>query len=195
MRTQPPRTGRTPAFSLAETIVAAALVSILAAAAINLASSAAYTRRLTADRARGVELARALMAEIDSQAYLDPSASIEAAYTLGPDAAETGTSDRSAFDDIDDYHNWNDTSPRAKDGSALSGFTGWARTVSVAWVDPSNLLATVVTERRAKRITVTVTHNGVTVSSLVTVRTYARDTAEAIPFGTGTVAASSITAP
>ena len=60
----------------------------------------------------------------------------------------------------------------------IPDLAGWDRQVSVAWVNAGDLLSTSGSETKVKRITVTVTYNGVQAASLTAVRTLARDNME-----------------
>lgn len=59
-------------------------------------------------------------------------AHIPAPSALGPDAGET---DKSLFDDIDDFNGWNEVGALDPLGGALPDFKSYARTVTVAYVD------------------------------------------------------------
>ena len=89
------------------------------------------------------------MAEIMQLPYEDPDGiplfGSEEILTLG---------NRSAFDDVDDYHGWSEAPPTAKDGALLAGDEGWERSVSVGYVNPDDLNSTSLTDTGVKRITV-----------------------------------------
>ncbi len=72
---------------------------------------------------------------------------------------------------MDDYNGWSESPPQFADGTAMPNLANWSRSVQVAFVNPTNLSQTSTTETGAKRITVTVTHNGVVVATRVAVRT------------------------
>jgi len=106
------------------------------------------------------------VAEITSAAYAEPVDT----PAFGPEGAEDdGT--RSAFDDVDDYHNWDASPPKRRDGTAIPDRTDWRRTVQIQHVNPSNLQQMVGTDMGVKRITVIVMHGGKTVARLVGIRT------------------------
>jgi MSHA pilin protein MshD len=56
--------------------------------------------------------------------------------TLGIDAGETATN-KTTFDDIDDFHGWTEAPPSDPLGSALSDFSTYSRKVTVEYVDSS----------------------------------------------------------
>src|SRR5205807_1031154 len=63
--------------------------------------------------------------------------------------------------------------PQDCNGNAISGFTGWTRSVAVAWADPANPAATLGSDSGLKRITVTVTSPTGRVTTLVALRSNA----------------------
>jgi hypothetical protein len=73
--------------------------------------------------------------------------------TLGPDAGEM----RGTYDDVDDYDGLSQTPPQLRDGTALTEFTGWTRSVSVTFVNPDAPdVAASPADSQLKRIIVTV---------------------------------------
>jgi len=56
--------------------------------------------------------------------------------TLGADAGETST-DKTTFDDIDDFDGWSESPPQDPVGRPVSSITGFERTVTVEYVDSS----------------------------------------------------------
>ena len=129
-----------PAFTLVESIIAAAIVAVMLVASINLLGAAAGTRAAGNDRRTGLMLAHQLMAEIQQQPYKDESI---AALLFGPELGETGTTP-AGFDDVDDYNKFDEKPPRLKDGTALAGYSAWRRTVTVTWVDPVTMATSLV---------------------------------------------------
>lgn len=77
--------------------------------------------------------------------------------TIGTDTGE-GSSSRTDFDDVDDYHGWSASPPQDRGGSDLVDYAGWTRSVTVEYVNPvqPGSLGT-ASDGGAKRITVTVT--------------------------------------
>jgi prepilin-type N-terminal cleavage/methylation domain-containing protein len=154
------------AFSLAEVVVATMIVGVLLVAAMKTVGATVRGRVAMADRHRGFLLAEELMAEILQNTYAEP----EETPAFGPEASETGGT-RSAFDDVDDYHNWEASPPQDKDGTQRSDLAGWRRSTTVEYVNPDKLDQVIATDGGAKRITVTVFRNGEAVAALATVRT------------------------
>jgi hypothetical protein len=142
---------------------------MLVAALTALGAAAKHSQRIS-DRARGVLLAQDLMSEILAQAYEDPTLGT-GSFGLGAD--ETGDGSRELWDDVDDYNGWSAGPPEDKHGAVLPDLDGWERSATVAWVSPSDLTSTLNENQGLKRITVSITHNGVEVASLSAIRSWA----------------------
>ena len=128
-------------FSLVEALVAAGIVGLMLVASMNLLTGAVRARAADNDHRTALMLAQQLMAEIQQQSYKDPTA---LGLVFGPEPGEwtpppAGPGDRSAFDDVDDYNGFVEQPPRLKDGTLLSGYGTWKRTVTVKWVQPAGL--------------------------------------------------------
>ncbi|MFH0982678.1 MAG: LamG domain-containing protein [Planctomycetota bacterium] len=181
-----------PALTLVETVVSIVLVGVMLVAALNTVGASKLGQRKLYDSRQGHELAQALMAEILEQPYADEW-QIEnlksqilvdgttVSYTLGPESAEGGGT-RSTFDDVDDYDGWNETPPRAQDGTVMTELTGWRRSVTVAFVKQDDAGTTRTQDEGAKRITVTVSHDDVPVATLVALCTLGPPPTEACCF-------------
>ena len=144
------------------------VVGVMFVAALNTVGSTRVGEYKITERNRGLLLAQDLMAEILQQAYEDPNDPV----VFGTESGE-GSSNRTDFDDVDDYHGWSKSVPQRKDGNAIPALDGWGRSVAVIWVNPANLSQTVGSDQGAKRMTVTVTHNGLPVASMFAFRTSA----------------------
>jgi hypothetical protein len=142
-------------------------------ASLNAVGASFTAQRGIGDRARGQLLANDLMAEILAQAYEDPNETV----TFGLEALELVGTNRSAYDDVDDYRNLTDSPPKLKDGTAMQGFTGWTRTSVVVRIDPNNLNTLALGESGAKKMTITVKHGTVVVATLVGIKTGASSAA------------------
>ncbi len=158
------------AFSLAEAIVAIAIVGIMLVAALNTVGAARLGEQKTGDRGKGMLLAQQLMAEILQQRYEEPVD----IPVFGPESGEAAGS-RANFDDVDDYEGWAASPPQYRDGTVIPDLVGWTRSVHVDWVDPADLAQVVGSDARIKRITVRVTRGDVPAASIAAVRTGAAD--------------------
>jgi len=146
------RPGSDRGMTLVEAVVSMLIVSIMLVAALTAVGSAARNKLAQASLRRGPALARDLMSEILPTHYVEPSAPPQ----FGPESGETGGGTREAFDDVDDYNGWSETTIQTKDGSALADLAGWSRSVAVTYVTPADLDTAVPTDAGLKRITVTV---------------------------------------
>jgi len=154
-------------FLLIESVISTLVIGVMLVAALSAVGIVRKGEAQNVERRRGLLLAQMLMSEILQQAYVDPSA--------GPGgfgiAADEVTGNRSRFDDVDDYYNWDATPPQNKDGSAIPWATGYEQIASVNWVDPNNLASTSGSETYVKRIVVATKYQGRTVATLTAYRT------------------------
>lgn len=138
-------------FTLVEAVFSLVLVAGMMTAAMTTVGAAEKSRTLQQEMNRALSLARRLRSEIVQQKYQNPTG---VTTVLGPETGET----RATFNDVDDYAGYTDSPPTDTTGAAISGYTGWSRSVEVKWVDPVTLTAPVVqAETGVKRIVVTVT--------------------------------------
>lgn len=158
------RTGRRSALTMAEALVSMAIVAGVLAAALHTVGAARMGERTLTEQAQGMLLARQLMSETLEQAY-------EADY--GGGGYPNGSSGRANFTSIDDYNGWQASPPVARDGTELTGWEDWGRTVTVASVLPQTPDQATLGETGVKRITVEVYRDNAKVASLVTLRTKA----------------------
>lgn len=138
--------------TLVEVAVSTVIVGVMLVAALETLGAVLRSQRLNAARLTGPGLAHEIMGEILSLPYEDPE---NPGGSIGTDSGES-SSDRTAFDDVDDYDNWSENGPEGKDGAGYSDYTGWERDVQVDWVN-STTLAVAGSDTGLKRITVTVT--------------------------------------
>lgn len=165
------RTGRSlglAAFTLVEAMLASLIVAVLLVAVLQTVGATGLARYKAGERATARFLADALVADITSLAYRDPGSS----PVFGLEAGETAAS-KVNYNDVDDYNGWSESPPLDRCGNVLPGLDGWRRSVAVAWVNANDVTQTSATETGAKRITVTVAHNGVAVATRVAIRTNA----------------------
>lgn len=154
------------AFSLIEVLVATAIMGVLLVAAMQTVGNSVRAERYNADRCHGLWLAEQLMAEILTAKYVEP----DETPTFGPEALETGGT-RIAFDDVDDYDDWNASPPEDPDGTEIPDRTGWQRSVTVDYANVNDLSIVVGSGQGVKRITVVVQRNGQTEAQVTGYRT------------------------
>ena len=137
--------------SLVEVLVASMLLTTLAMGAMTTLAAVNISRNAMNDRTRARELALVLLSEVLQTNYRDPQ---EPDNGIGRDSKESVK--RGEFDDVDDYHLWNESPPTDRGGAAIEGFGSWKQQVWVQWLDPVTLQAA-GSETGLKQITVRVT--------------------------------------
>lgn len=113
-------------FTLMETVMSTFLVSIVLVGSLKMVGGSLQARNIQAQHRGGASLARDLMAEIVHARYEEP----DDPPVFGRESSESG-GDRADWDDIDDYDGWSSSPPESKDGTELTGYTGWTREVEV----------------------------------------------------------------
>lgn len=116
--------------SLAEVVVASVLVGTVVVGALNMLGAAVQTKRARADLMVGAWLADQLLAEIKAQEYLEPDD--PGLGLIGRNGGES-SSDRSNWDDVDDYAFYNVSPPQTKDNTVLNEYSDWTRIVDIWW--------------------------------------------------------------
>jgi len=152
-------------FTIAEVCVSVLIVGMMLAAAAQTLGQSSTLQFHISERTRAKQLARALLAEILQQTYVETVGT----PTFGPEAGET----RATYDDVDDYNGLSETSPISKAGASLNvPFSStWKRTVNVVWANPSTLaVASPQVDTGVKLITVNVYHKNVLITSLSAVK-------------------------
>lgn len=158
------------AITMAEAVLSTLIVGIMLVAALNTVGAARRAEYILGDHTLGAQLAEDLMSEILQQAYEDPAL---AAGSFGIESGETGTGSREDFDDVDDYDDWTASPPERRDGAAIPGLEGWARSVTVQWVRSNDFKTPSGSDNGVKRIVVKVSHNDAGAASLTAFRTRA----------------------
>jgi hypothetical protein len=164
-----PRRGLT----MVEAAACTVLVALLLTAALHTAAAAKVTHTRAAEMVQGQTLAQGLLSEVMQKAFFDPS--VTDAANPGPMGVEAGEDParKTTFNDVDDYRDWAEAPPQDPQGNVLAGREGWRREVAVQWLDPADLATVRGTATEAKRVSVTVTHNGRPIAVMSAVRTNA----------------------
>lgn len=136
------------ALTLVEVMFSIVVMSTMLLAALGSVGAVAKSRVRQKETVQGLALARQLMSEIVQTRYKDLVNPV-----FGVETAET----RATYDDVDDYHGLTEASAQYSNGTAIVGGTGWARSVSVQWVNAANPATTSGSDAGLKKITVTVT--------------------------------------
>ncbi len=76
-------------------------------------------------------LGRQIAEEVSAQHFVDPDTP-----GFGLETGEIAT-DRTTFDDVDDYHGFAATPPTHRDGSVIDGYLGWTFSISVSPCHPT----------------------------------------------------------
>lgn len=160
-------------FTIAEGAIGVLLVAGLLVSALSTAGVQVRARAEAADRIRAEGLAHDLMAEVLQMPYSDPDDLLE---LFGRGVLELLGS-RPTYDDVDDYHGHSESPPKTRSGSPIAGYTGWARSVTIERIDVNGEAAG--TETGLKRVTISVSRRGITLATLVAVRTAAWDAGHA----------------
>jgi type II secretory pathway pseudopilin PulG len=148
-----PNGGAQRGMTLIEATFSVLLVGVMMVAVLSMFGGVAKSRQSLTIQQFGPALARHLMSEVLQAQYQSPTFPAN----WGPESDEiTGT--RAAFNDVDDYNGWTETTPKDKNGNLLPNATGWTRTVQVVYIDPANTGGSgISTDMGLKKITVTVT--------------------------------------
>ncbi len=160
-----PRRKQAAGITLVETVLSLLILGGAFVAALNTIASARGAQAIVTQRQLGLALAEGLMAEVLSMPAYQEDASI------GPELDERATSDRSLFDDVDDFDGWSSSPPVDFAGETIAGAEGYSRAVEVVYVELWNPTATTIIDEGVVRITVTVKWGDKTVAELVAYRT------------------------
>lgn len=166
-----------PAFTLVETAIALVLVGGLIVVSLNTVGQSTKAQANIGDRGRAQLLAADLLNEIMELPYQDPTEPI----VFGIEPLE-GTTNRTGWDDVDDYRNYSTSPPKYRDGSAITDMSGWTEQVNITRVlaaSPS-VNQPAITDTGVKRITVTIKKGTATLAVVASLK--ARTTA---PSGVG----------
>lgn len=158
------RRHRRAGFSLIEVTFATLLIGIMLLASLRTVGGVLSQRGRTETEVRALLLGQQLLTEILSRDYSDPTST----PVFGRESSEAAQ--RLDFDDVDDYHQWNESPPTDLNGTALTGATGWQRRVTVQFVNAAAPETIVASDSGAKRITVDVYENSTLRSSLKAVK-------------------------
>jgi len=148
-------------FTLVEASISIIIVAVMLGAAVQTLGVSARLRLIQKQQFQGQALAKQLMDEIMQLRYIDPTSP-----GFGPETGET----RANYNDVDDYNGYLESPPTLKDGTAITGYTGWKRSVTVTWADANNPANTATTDSGLKRILITVTSPTGRVTKLTALR-------------------------
>ncbi|QDS98342.1 type II secretion system protein [Adhaeretor mobilis] len=141
------------AFTMVETVICSLLVGVVITGALASLGASVRTQVEMTSLIDGPLLVDQLLAEIMALPYNDPENN---GNSLGTNAGENET-DRTTFDDVDDYDGWSASPAQNHDGTAMVTYSGWSRSVDVAWAARTNGGVWGFYDTGLKRIRVTVT--------------------------------------
>ncbi len=152
-------------FTIVEVTISLVIVSVVLVAALSTVGASQAMRFRSDRRSRGMLLAQDLMNEILQLPYEDPDQTPMQGLEPGD-----GSTDRTDFDDIDDYGGWVGSPLVHVDGTAVLNAAGFQREVSVVWLNGTDLSLTSVSETGMKRIRVKITAGGQEIVTLEAMR-------------------------
>jgi len=137
--------------SLVETLAAIMILQVAVLGVIYTVTAGHEHTQEVSNTLTASRLADDLMEEIMARAYADP----EGGLGLG---ADTGESSRALFDDVDDYHNFSETSGNLADSAGTDYPDDWQTfTRSVQVVAASEFVADINATITGKTVTVSIT--------------------------------------
>lgn len=120
-------------FSLVEAVAATLIVAVVMTASLRGLAEAVRHRAMLRDRERALRFAADLIAEALSLSYQDPDPN--ASTAIGIDPGESA-SNRTTFDDVDDFHGFAESPLKSRSGAVVPNTAGWSRSAFVFWTDP-----------------------------------------------------------
>tara|TARA_R110002111_G_scaffold103594_2_gene160505 strand:- start:1964 stop:2509 length:546 start_codon:yes stop_codon:yes gene_type:complete len=148
--------------SMAETIISTILVGFVLVSTLQIVGPMVRSTSVHADRLVAASLAHELAEEIGTKWYTEPD--LDSLDARGVDDGERAAQ-RTDFDDVDDYHTWTASPPKISSGQSNIFLGGWARSVDVIFVELSDVKTESKTDTGLKRVTVTVSKNGVVLAT------------------------------
>lgn len=159
--------------SMAETIVATLIIGFVLVASLQIVGPMVRSSSVHADRLVAARLAAEITQEIGTKLFTDPQDNTP--DVLGADSGERAAN-RLDFDDVDDFANWSSSPPTLSTNQSNTFLTGWTRSVKVVHVQLVDAKTVSATNTGLKRITVTVSKNGITLAETVSLRAQITDT-------------------
>ena len=140
--------------TLVEVSISTLIVGLLMVASLQSVANIGRTWTVTNQLVDGQGLAQELIREILAQSYSDPADPNATTWGL-----DTGETTRATFDDLDDYSGWTESPVKNAAGTALTGYTGWSRSVTVQKLATTGYaaLANGAADQGLRAVTVTVT--------------------------------------
>ena len=112
--------------TLLEVIISLILVSSIILVSMTASANLMRNKSVSMEAIRGHDLAFQILDEVTATAFEDADDD----QIFGRETNETATN-RTDFDDVDDYHNYSTSLPTHRDGTAIAGLTGWSFSIAV----------------------------------------------------------------
>ncbi|TWU49397.1 type IV pilus modification PilV family protein [Rubripirellula reticaptiva] len=124
--------------TLIEVLVSTILISGVLLTSLAASANLWRSRIQSHSTAMAAELSESILGEITSRRFED---SVDPIW--GHEADENGAG-RSAFDDIDDYHEYTASPPVHRDGTTMTDYAGWSVSITVepAWAIDTGITST-----------------------------------------------------
>lgn len=154
---------------MAETIVSTLLVGMVLVGTIQVVGPTVRSGSVMADKLVASNLARELNEEISTKYFTSPL--LDDVDSMGAAVGEN----RSTYDDIDDYHGVSNSPPQNSAGTPMAHLSGWSRVVKVVHVDLDDPSVESGSYTGLKRVTVTVSKDGVQLAQVVSLHSHSAD--------------------
>lgn len=118
--------------TLLEVIVSLILVSTIVLASITASANLMRNKSQSMESVDGQELAFQVLDEVTSQEFQD----LDSDRVFGRETSETA-SNRTDFDDVDDYNGYTSSPATHRDGTTIAGYENWSFSVRVSPANPS----------------------------------------------------------
>ena len=143
--------------TLLEVVISLILVSTIVLVSITASANLLRNKAVSMHAIEGGDLAFQILDEVTAVQFQEAGNE----RVFGRETDETATN-RSDFDDVDDYHGYTASPPTHRDGTAIKGFDGWSFSVSVSPAQPiaSGIAASSDDAAPLRLVTVTCTSPG-----------------------------------
>ena len=148
------------AFTMIEASVSVAIVGILLVVALNTVGASTANQFRSAQNATADQLAQGLLDDILQLPFEEPKST----PLFGRESGESAFS-KTNYDDVDDFIGWSESPPQDRASTPMAELTGWTRSVIVEWVLTAAPTTISLSDTGLKRITVTVSRNGIPLST------------------------------
>ena len=135
-----------------EVAVSTLLVATVLLASISASANLRHNHHDAHAASRGRQLAAILLDEVSAKNFRDSGDEV----LFGLESDESST-DRTTFDDVDDYEGYQDAPPHFHDGTTVPGYEGWQATFTVRRAEVAGESITITTDDDAPLRLVTVT--------------------------------------